>query len=105
MSTSFQRTHVLGTLILEGDSKKTGKPYSFAKLFVMYPQTGQGVQGYMSAEVSCDAHVARKLDGIQFPCEVDIEMANVMSFGKLQQQVMSLSPIGIQPSKQSAKAT
>jgi hypothetical protein len=104
MSTSTQRTTVLGTLILEGNSKKSGKDYSFAKLFVMYPQTGAGVQGYMSTELSCDAMVARKIDGHQFPLEADIEVANVMSFGKLQQQIMSISPIGIPMSKQAAKA-
>jgi hypothetical protein len=83
-------------MLLEGISSKTTKPYSIAKLYVMYPQSGKGVQGYMSTELSCEAHILRKLDGIQFPAEVDIESANVMTYGKLQQQIMSLSPVGIQ---------
>jgi len=104
MTTNLQRTTLIGATILEGTAKTTGKAYSFAKLYAMYPQTGTGVYGYQSAEMNCDVSVARKLENVVFPIDCDLEIANVMSYGKLQQQIMSISPVGQTQPKTPAKA-
>jgi hypothetical protein len=102
MSTSRVQTTVLGFQAMEGTSTKTGKPYSIGKLFAMYPQVGKGVGGFMAAEISCEVSVLRKIEGLNFPCEVEVETANVMQWGKLQQQVVSLSPVGAAAVKKAA---
>ena len=94
MTTSRVQTTVLGFQAMEGTSTKTGKPYSIGKLFAMYPQVGKGVGGFRAAEISCEVSVLRKIEGLNFPCEVEVETANVMQWGKLQQQGVSVSPVG-----------
>ena len=91
MTTSSVQTTVLGFSIAEGVSKKTGNAYSIGKLYAMYPQTGKGVGGYMAAELNCEVSVLRKLEGLTFPADVMIETANVMQYGQLRQQIVSLS--------------
>ena len=102
MTTSSVQTTILGFQAAEGISSKTGKSYSIGKIYAMYPQVGKGVGGYMAAEISCDVGVLRKLEGLTFPCEVLVETANVMQWGKLVQQIVRLSPVGIQPAKRAA---
>lgn len=99
MSTARVQTTVLGYSIAEGISKKTGNAYSIGKLYAMYPQTGKGVGGFMAAELSCEVSVLRKIEGMTFPAEIEIETANVMQFGQLRQQICSLSPVGQQIKK------
>ena len=78
------KAYVIGTSINEGVSRTTGKPYSIAKLFAALPLAGEGARGMMGSEYQVEASVLRKLDTIALPAYCELEMQDVMRYGKRQ---------------------
>lgn len=91
------KAYVIGTSINEGVAKNTGKPYSIAKLFAALPLAGDGARGMMGSEYNVEAAVLRKLDNVPLPAYCELEMQDVMRWGKRQQEIVSVSVLPNEP--------
>lgn len=91
------KAYVIGTSINEGVSRTTGKPYSIAKLFAALPLAGEGARGMMGSEYQVEAAVLRKLDTIALPAYCELEMQDVMRYGKRQQEIVSVTVLPNDP--------
>jgi hypothetical protein len=103
------KLNVVGFEISEGISGKTGKPYAIGKLYCLFPLAGTAkpgnvARGAMSKEFRCEVPVLRKIEHIACPCVLDAEMAEVMRFGELSQDIVSLKPLNGQSAQVLAKA-
>lgn len=91
------KAYVMGTVISEGIAKSTGKPYSIGKLHVALPLVGDGARGLMGSEYQCEPSILRKLDGVSLPAYADLEMQDVMRWGKRVQEIASISILANDP--------
>ena len=97
------KLNVVGFEISEGTSGKTGQPYSIGKLYCLFPLAQQQAKagarsisrGAMAKEFRVEVPVLDKLiEGkVQCPCVLEAEMAEVMRFGELSQDIVSLKPL------------
>jgi hypothetical protein len=86
---------VIGFEISEGTSKKTGQPYSIGKLYSALPMSGaKGAKGMMGTEYQCEVSVLRKIEHLIPPFNAELEMQDVMRYGKREQQIVSVVPVG-----------
>lgn len=92
------KAHVIGVTRVEGMSNKKGplKPYDMGKITILQPieivaksdeQTGTRYSktgyGYEPAEIDMDVAALPSFAGIKFPALLDLEIGQVMQFGKL----------------------
>lgn len=91
------KAYVIGTSCNEGVSKTTGKAYSIAKLYAALPMAGDGARGMMGSEYNVEAAVLRKLDNVPLPAYCELEMQDVMRWGKRQQEIVSVSVLPNEP--------
>jgi len=105
------KAYVIGTSCNEGISKNTGKAYSIAKLYAALPMAGDGARGMMGTEYPVEAAVLRKLDNVPLPAYCELEMQDVMRWGKRQQEIVSVAvlpndpqPVGRAPGTSVARA-
>jgi len=91
------KAFVIGVNISEGIAKATGKNYSIGKLYAALPLAGDGARGLMGTEYQCEPAILRKLDGISLPAECNLEMQDVMRWGKRVQEIASISVIPNEP--------
>ena len=87
------KAYVIGVQISEGVARATGKPYSIGKLHVALPMAGDGARGMMGSEYQCEPAVLRKLDNVNLPALCDLEMQDVMRWGKRVQEIASISVV------------
>lgn len=88
------RIAINGFEIIAGISSKTNKPYDMSKIHTLIPlQPSDNAKGFVGSEYDCPAHVLDKIRNMQLPFEADVEIQDVMSFGKRQQQIMSITPV------------
>lgn len=99
------KAYVIGLQILEGVAKATGKPYSIGKLHTALPMAGDGSRGMMGSEYQCEPAVLRKLDGINLPAYCDLEMQDVMRWGKRVQEIASITVVPNDPQPVRAPGT
>lgn len=99
------KAYVIGLQISEGVSKTTGKPYSIGKLHTALPMAGDGARGMMGSEYPCEPAILRKLDGISLPAYCDLEMQDVMRWGKRVQEIASISVVPNDPQPVRAPGT
>jgi hypothetical protein len=96
------KLHVIGFEINEGTSAKTGKPYSIGKLYTVFPlagaskpETGNVARGASCKEFRCEVGILRKIEHLHPPMTLDAEMAEVMRFGELSQDIVKLTPLDV----------
>lgn len=99
------KAYVIGLQISEGVAKTTGKPYSIGKLHAALPMSGDGTRGMMGSEYQCEPAILRKLDGINLPAYCDLEMQDVMRWGKRVQEIASISVVPNDPQPVRAPGT
>lgn len=99
------KAYVIGLQISEGVARATGKPYSIGKLYTALPMAGDGARGMMGSEYQCEPAVLRKLDGINLPAYCDLEMQDVMRWGKRVQEIVSISVVPNDPQPVRAPGT
>lgn len=101
------KAYVMGLQISEGVSKSSGKPYSIGKLYAALPLVGDGARGLMGSEYQCEPAVLRKLDSVTLPAYCELEMQDVMRWGKRVQEIASISvlPNDPQPVRSSASTS
>lgn len=91
------KLNVVGFEISQGLSKKDGKPYSIGKLHCLFPLAGVNKEGNIARgasvkEFRVEVPILQKVADMQCPCVMDAEMAEVMRFGELSQDIVSLRP-------------
>jgi CTX phage RstB protein len=83
---------VSGVLHRKGTAKESGKPYDFCMVKTLRPieaflserMTVRGV-GFSEVEIDAEPGVVEKLQGMKFPCELELETdARPNQFGKLE---------------------
>jgi len=93
------RTHVIGFEISEGTSSKSGKPYAIGKLHAIVRlaegMKGNLAKGSMGHQFRCETTLLRKIEHLQPPFFCDVEFENVMRFGELQQEVVTIIPTAL----------
>jgi hypothetical protein len=94
------KLNVIGFEINEGTSSKTGKPYSIGKLYTVFPlagamnaDKGNVAKGASCKEFRCEVGILRKVEHLDPPMILDAEMAEVMRFGELSQDIVKLTPV------------
>lgn len=95
------KLNVVGFEVSEGVSKKTGLPYSIGKLYTLFPLAGvqpkagarNVARGAMVKEFRVEADVLLKVAHLQCPVVIEAEMAEVMRFGELSQDIVKLTPV------------
>lgn len=87
------KMQVVGFEISEGVSKKTGKPYAIGQLHTMIPFSGaKGAKGFVGHTYEAEVSVLRKIEHLQPPFAADVEVQQVMKYGKAQNEVVSVVP-------------
>lgn len=86
---------VIGHECNEGTSKKTGKDYSIGKIHCALPMVGSpNAKGYQGHTIDCDVSILRKVEHLPCPFEAEIETTQVIRYGQMQTQVLSVVPTG-----------
>lgn len=101
------KVKVIGIERMEGDSKKTGKPYAMAKLHTTLPlefrkvddgnshALSLGEMGTVYEDVKPD--VIRTIEELPLPFLAELEIQDVMRFGKRQSNIVGIKPISSRP--------
>lgn len=85
----------IGFEMNEGTSSKTGKAYAIGRLHTMIPLAGsKGAKGYVGHTYDCEVSILRKVEHLQPPFLADIEVQQVMKYGKPTNEVVSVVPAG-----------
>lgn len=88
------RILINGFEIIAGISTKTNKPYDMSRIHTLIPlQPSEKAKGSVGTQYDCPSHVLDKIRNLNLPFEADVEVQDVMSFGKRQQQIMSITPV------------
>jgi hypothetical protein len=88
---------IIGSLCKEGTSTKSGtaKPYSIGELYMMIPfsERDQGAKGCTSLTRKCSVDIIKRIQHLPYPLEVDMEVRDVIVYGKPEVEVVDLRPI------------
>lgn len=85
----------IGFEMNEGTSKKTGLAYAIGRLHTMIPLAGsKGAKGYVGHTYDCEVSILRKVEHLQPPFLADVEVQQVMKYGKPTNEVVSVVPSG-----------
>ena len=83
-----------GFEIIKGDSAKTGKPYDMTRIHVDIPLAESATaRGKAGTTYDCPAEVLAPILNIKLPAMCEIEMQDVMQWGKRVQRIVSITPI------------
>lgn len=78
---------------MEGDSKKTGRPYSIGKFYVQLPIDGKNAKGTMGAEYDTTAELVRRFEVYPVPFEAQLVIQDVVRFGKRESKLVDVVPL------------
>lgn len=85
---------IQGFEILTGKSSKTGKDYDMSRIHCVIPlQESPTAKGYAGTAYQVPAHLIEKIKHLPMPVVADVEMQDVMRYGKREQQVSSIQPV------------
>lgn len=88
---------IIGTLLKEGTSMKTGtaKPYSIGEIYVMVPFSDRdiGAKGFMGGNHKVNPEVIKKIAHLSLPLEVELDTRDVMLYGKQALEVVDIRPV------------
>jgi hypothetical protein len=93
------KVNVIGLDWMEGVSKKTGNNYSIGRLFVTLPIDGKNAKGSQGAEYECTAELARRFDQLPFPFEAELQLQDVVRFGKRETRLVDVTPVSVPPAR------
>ena len=84
---------IQGFEILAGKSSKTGRDYDMSRIHCVIPlQESATAKGYAGTTYQVPAHLIEKIKHLSMPVTCEVEMQDVMRFGKREQQVSSIQP-------------
>ncbi|MDO4768869.1 MAG: hypothetical protein Q4A11_00670 [Brachymonas sp.] len=87
---------VQGFEILAGKSAKTGKDYDMSRIHCVIPlQESATAKGYAGTAYQVPAHLIEKIKHLPMPLQCEVEMQDIMRFGKREQQVSSIQPLSV----------
>lgn len=87
------KVNVIGIEHSQGISAK-GEPYNIGKLYAALMLVGKGVRGFSGTEYRCEPVVLDKLKDVELPCVCELEIQDVIRWGKRQQEVVAVTPVG-----------
>lgn len=98
---------VIGMDFAEGVSTKSGAPkaYSIGKLFVACKIDGQNARGAQGTEYQVDVSVIKKINTLPLPFEADLQVEDVMRYGKRESKVFDVVPVTLKPSASATSGT
>ena len=83
-----------GFEIIKGDSQKTGKPYDMTRIHVDIPLAESATaRGKAGTTYDCPAEVLAPILNIKLPAMCEVEIQDVMQWGKRVQRISSIAPI------------
>ena len=86
--------NVIGFEILTGTSSKTGKPYDMSRLHTCIPLSASDLsKGSVGTSYDCAAPLLEKIKHLSPPMVCDVEMHDVMRFGRRVQEILSVVPV------------
>lgn len=91
---------ICGIEISEGKSSKSGKDYAIGSVHALAPLAapfGEGnvAKGVMGTTYECDTAILRKVQHLPFPIKANVEIEDVMRFGKRQQVITKIEPTNV----------
>lgn len=83
-----------------GVGKTSGKAYQIGQLHAMAPLAeayGEGgiAKGYMGTTYRCPLPLIQKIQNLQTPFVAEVEVIDVMKFGKREQEVRDINPVEV----------
>lgn len=93
------KVFLIGSTPLDGLSKKTGKPYDMSAFYsVARLDASDGeTKGHMGCDHKTTASVVRSISHLDYsffkPLEVDLELEEVMRYGKKETMVTAVHPV------------
>lgn len=83
-----------------GVSGKTGKAYEIGQLHAMAPLAsayGDGAiaKGVMGTTYRCPLPLVEKIKGLPTPFQAEVDVIDVMKYGKREQEVRDITPIEV----------
>lgn len=98
------KLQIIGLEGISGISAKSGKPYdmgsihSVARLAAPFDESGVA-KGSMGTTYRCSAALIKSLAHNPLPFVAEVEMQDVMKFGKREQEIISVTPEKVSPGK------
>lgn len=91
------KVQIVGHSIKEGISKKTNKPYSMGEIHSLVPFSARdiGTSGFSVAVQRVDPVHLKKIAHLPLPLDVELEVQDVMLYGKPEREIIEIRPIGI----------
>lgn len=91
------KVQIVGRLMKEGISNKTGtpKPYSIGEIFYLVPFSvrDSGSEGYSGGSKKVDLAVLKKTAHLPLPFEAELDVQDVVLYGKQEQEVIDIRPV------------
>lgn len=88
---------VIGLLVKEGTSMKSGtaKPYSIGEIYTMVPfsERDVGAKGFMAMPRKVAPEIIKTIQHNTLPFQAEIEVRDVINFGKPELEVTAIKPI------------
>lgn len=92
---------IQGFEILAGKSSKTGKDYDMSRIHCVIPlQETATAKGWAGTTYQISAHLVEQIKELSMPLQVEVEMQDVMRFGRREQHIVSIHPLA--PTKKAA---
>lgn len=91
---------IIGIEAMHGMGKSSGEAYSMGRLHTAAPLAPPAkaewmAKGQMGTTYDCDENLVRKIGHLPFPVVVEVEIEDVIRFGKRQQVVTDIKPVEV----------
>lgn len=98
---------VIGLERSEGISSKTNKPYAIGRVHAAVKMeevggAGRMSKGTMGTSYDVDVEAIKRLEHLPLPFDADLEVEDVMRFGKRETKVLDVRPLGVKTLKAAA---
>lgn len=91
------KVSIIGTLLKEGVSTKSGapKPYAIGEIYVMVPFSDRdvGAKGFMGGSHKVDVSVIKKIAHLPMPFTAELDTRDAMLYGKQVLEVVDIRPL------------
>lgn len=78
-------------------SKKTGQPYEIGQIYTVVrlaaPYGSAISRGSMGSTYRCPLALIKKIEAVTTPFIADVEVVDVMKYGKREQEVLDITPV------------
>lgn len=93
------KAHCIGVSRQHGNSKKTGKPYDMARIYILQPIEVMANQdfsregfGFQVVEIDVDSGCLPRFAGVKFPAHLDLSTTDRVFMGRIQTVVTGFIP-------------